>query len=74
MLLGTSRGITLDKCAGETNPQMTCGRFQELFQCDFDIAGDYAIMVPDSEVVKVLVEILTELDLGEFEIRLNHRR
>lgn len=32
---------------------------REFFQCDFDIAGTYAAMVPDAEVLKVLVEILT---------------
>jgi histidyl-tRNA synthetase len=55
-------------------PQMTRGRFREFFQCDFDIAGSYATMVADSEVLKVLVEILTDLRLGEFEVKLNHRK
>lgn len=55
-------------------PQMTRGRFREFFQCDFDIAGVYSPMVPDSEVLKVLVEILGDLDLGKYEIKLNHRR
>jgi histidyl-tRNA synthetase len=32
---------------------------REFFQCDFDIAGSYATMVPDAEVLKVLVEILS---------------
>jgi hypothetical protein len=32
---------------------------REFFQCDFDIAGTYASMVPDAEVLKVLVEILS---------------
>jgi histidyl-tRNA synthetase len=55
-------------------PQMTRGRFREFFQCDFDIAGSYSTMVPDSEVLKVLVEILDDLDLGDYEIKINHRR
>jgi len=54
-------------------PQMSRGRFREFFQCDFDIAGQYAVMVPDAEVLKVLVEILSDLAIGEFEIKLNHR-
>lgn len=32
---------------------------REFFQCDFDIAGSYATMVADSEVIKVLGEILS---------------
>lgn len=54
-------------------PQMNRGRFREFFQCDFDIAGAYAAMVPDAEVLKVLVDILSDLALGDFEIKLNHR-
>eukprot|EP00873_Tetraselmis_striata_P016208 jgi/Tetstr1/436472/TSEL_025300.t1 len=54
-------------------PQMTRGRFREFFQCDFDIAGAYSAMVPDAEVLKVLTEILTDLSLGDFVIKLNHR-
>ncbi len=30
-------------------------------------------MVADAEVVKVLVEILSDLKLGAFEVKLNHR-
>jgi histidyl-tRNA synthetase len=56
-------------------PQMNRGRFREFFQCDFDIAGSYAPMVTDAEVMKVLVEILTELQLGAaFEVKLSHRK
>ena len=55
-------------------PQMNRGRFREFFQCDFDIAGSYSSMVADSEVLKVLVEILSDLRLGEFEVKLNHRK
>lgn len=55
-------------------PQMNRGRFREFFQCDFDIAGTYAPMVPDAEVLKVLVEILDDLDLGDYEIKINHRK
>ncbi|KAG2423232.1 hypothetical protein HXX76_015488 [Chlamydomonas incerta] len=54
-------------------PQMARGRFREFFQCDFDIAGSYSPMVPDAEVVAVLVEILDQLRLGAFEVKLNHR-
>ena len=55
-------------------PQMNRGRYREFFQCDFDIAGTYASMVADAEVLKVLVEILDDLALGEYEVKLNHRR
>ena len=55
-------------------PQMNRGRFREFFQCDFDIAGVYSPMVPDAEVLKVLVEILDDLALGDYEVKINHRK
>ena len=56
------------------NPQMAKGRFREFYQCDFDIAGpNYGKMIPEAEVLKVVVEILTQLPVGGFNIKLNHR-
>ena len=56
------------------NPQMTKGRFREFFQCDFDIAGgNYGIMIPDAEVIKIVAEILSQLPIGNFNIKINHR-
>ncbi|KNE73013.1 hypothetical protein AMAG_17223 [Allomyces macrogynus ATCC 38327] len=54
-------------------PAMTKGRRREFYQCDFDIAGQYDAMVPDAEILAILVEVLTELDVGRFLIKLNHR-
>jgi len=56
------------------NPQMNKGRFREFYQCDFDIAGTYGLMIPDAEVLKVLIEILTNLNIGNFVVKLNHRK
>eukprot|EP01114_Cavostelium_apophysatum_P006738 TRINITY_DN1818_c0_g1_i1.p1 TRINITY_DN1818_c0_g1~~TRINITY_DN1818_c0_g1_i1.p1 ORF type:complete len:410 (-),score=118.25 TRINITY_DN1818_c0_g1_i1:380-1609(-) len=56
------------------NPIMTKGRFREFYQCDFDIAGEYDLMVPDAEAVKLMAEILSQLNIGEFKIKLNHRK
>lgn len=53
---------------------MSKGRFREFYQCDFDIAGAYSPMIPDSEVIKVVTEILEELDIGDFVIKINHRK
>lgn len=55
-------------------PAMTRGRYREFYQCDFDIAGSYDAMLPDAECVKVVAEILTSLDIGDFVIKLNHRK
>ncbi|KAA0709674.1 Histidine--tRNA ligase, cytoplasmic [Triplophysa tibetana] len=56
------------------NPAMTRGRYREFYQCDFDIAGQYDAMIPDAECLKIVYEILSELDLGDFRIKVNDRR
>ena len=42
--------------------------FLLLFQ-DFDIAGQYDAMLPDAECIKIVVEILSSLDIGEFVVK-----
>jgi len=56
------------------NPAMNKGRFREFYQCDFDVAGVYAPMMPDAEVLSVVVDILASLPIGDFTVKLNHRR
>eukprot|EP00299_Pterocystis_sp_00344_P015831 c7922_g1_i1.p1 GENE.c7922_g1_i1~~c7922_g1_i1.p1 ORF type:complete len:790 (+),score=239.34 c7922_g1_i1:42-2372(+) len=56
------------------NPAMNRGRFREFYQCDFDIAGQYDQMMPDAECCKMMVEIFEALDIGNYTIKLNHRK
>ncbi|KAI8992207.1 histidyl-tRNA synthetase [Pilobolus umbonatus] len=55
-------------------PAMTKGRMREFYQCDFDIAGTYDSMIPDSEILAILCEALTNLDVGKFTVKINHRK
>jgi len=72
--VGNIKRYHIGKVYRRDQPQMTKWRYREFFQCDFDIAGNYSVMVPDAECAKVLIEILQEFDLGEFELKINHRR
>merc|ERR1712212_1053464 len=56
------------------NPAMTRGRYREFYQCDFDIAGQYDAMLPDAECIKIVAEILSSLDIGDFVLKVNHRK
>ncbi|XP_030068423.1 histidine--tRNA ligase, cytoplasmic isoform X3 [Microcaecilia unicolor] len=56
------------------HPSIRRGRYREFYQCDFDIAGKYDPMIPDAECMKIVHEILTELQLGDFLIKVNDRR
>uniref|UniRef100_A0A0R3RRP5 histidine--tRNA ligase n=1 Tax=Elaeophora elaphi TaxID=1147741 RepID=A0A0R3RRP5_9BILA len=49
------------------------GRFREFYQCDFDIAGSYDLMIPEAELLRIVNEILNALDIGRFEIKVNHK-
>jgi histidyl-tRNA synthetase len=44
-------------------------RFREFYQCDLDIAGEYDAMIADSECLRIAVEVLSALDIGEFVIK-----
>ena len=39
-------------------PQAARGRYREFYQCDFDIAGNYARMTADAEILKVSSDAL----------------
>ena len=53
---------------------MNKGRFREFYQCDFDIAGAYGVMLPDADLLSVVIDILDSIDVGEFVVKLNHRK
>lgn len=50
-------------------PKNACLYILCLFGQDFDIAGQYDAMIPDAECVKLVSEILSQLDLGEYIIK-----
>ncbi|KAG2066985.1 histidyl-tRNA synthetase [Suillus decipiens] len=56
------------------NPVMSKGRMREFSQADLDITGAWDPMIPDAEIISLLCTILTKLDVGEFTIKLNHRK
>ncbi|NXO03120.1 SYHC protein, partial [Rhinopomastus cyanomelas] len=56
------------------NPATSRGRYREFYQCDFDIAGQFDPMIPDAECVRIVHEVLSDLQLGDFLIKVNHRQ
>ena len=54
-------------------PDFNRGRYREFYQCDLDIAGQYEPMICDAEILSIIDQIMTKLDLGKFEIKLCHR-
>uniref|UniRef100_A0A2K6KGD9 Histidine--tRNA ligase, cytoplasmic n=2 Tax=Rhinopithecus TaxID=542827 RepID=A0A2K6KGD9_RHIBE len=41
---------------------------------DFDIAGNFDPMIPDAECLKIMCEILSSLQIGDFLVKVNDRR
>jgi len=72
--VGNIKRYHVAKVYRRDQPQLARGRYREFYQCDFDVAGAFSPMVPDAEVITVAKEILTELPVGNFLIKLNHRR
>ncbi|KAI9511890.1 histidine-tRNA ligase [Russula earlei] len=56
------------------SPVMSKGRMREFSQADFDISGQWDTMIPDAELLSLLCTILTRLQVGEFTIKINHRK
>ncbi|KAI1379038.1 histidyl-tRNA synthetase [Hypoxylon crocopeplum] len=54
-------------------PAIARGRMREFYQCDFDIAGTYDPMIPDAEILCVVIETFKALN-QEVVIKLNHRK
>lgn len=63
-------------------PAMERGRFREFYQCDFDIAGAYPSMVPDAEVLVVMMQLFDTLAaqsvyheevIGNYKIKVSNR-
>lgn len=72
--LGNIKRYHIGKVYRRDQPVISRGRYREFYQCDFDIAGTYGRMVPDSECLCVASEILSSLPIGDFRIKLNHRK
>ena len=72
--VGNIKRYHIGKVYRRDQPALSRGRYREFYQCDFDIAGTYGRMVPDSECLVVACEILDALPIGNFGIKLNHRR
>jgi len=72
--VGNIKRYHIAKVYRRDQPQLNRGRYREFYQCDFDIAGSYSPMVPDAEAITVATEILSELPVGSFLVKLNHRK
>lgn len=65
---------SIGKVHRRDNPSIVQGRFREFYQCDIDFAGKYAPMMPDTECLQILCEILQAVNLPSgFVIKINHR-
>lgn len=56
-------------------PYMNQGRFREFVQADLDIVGDYRPMVPEVEIMKLIVLSMNQIGFSEnsFIVRINFR-
>ncbi|KAJ7594775.1 histidine-tRNA ligase [Mycena floridula] len=64
----------LGKVYRRDQPVMSKGRMREFTQADFDITGPWDAMIPDSEVISLVCAVLTKLDVGDFTVKVNHRK
>lgn len=55
------------------NPSISQGRYREFVQMDIDFAGKEDSTLQDAEMIKILDESLTAVNVGPYMIKLNHR-
>ena len=57
---------------GERNQK---GRYREFYQCDIDVIGNETLdLVYDAELPAIIYKIFTELNFGDFVIKINNRK
>ena len=66
--LSTMKRYHIGKVYRLDDPKMTRARYREFYQCDLDIAGEFDSMISDAECLKIVVEILDRLSLGNYRI------
>ncbi len=47
-------------------PAIARSRFREFYQGDFDIAGIYDPMIPDAEILRIIVEVFRAPSAGHY--------
>jgi histidyl-tRNA synthetase len=51
------------------------GRYREFYQCDIDVIGNETLdLVYDAELPAIIYKIFTELNFGDFVIKINNRK
>ena len=72
--LSSIKRFHIGKVYRRDTPQMQKGRYREFYQCDFDIAGSYGPMIPDADLLSVIVDILESIQVGGFLVKVNNRK
>lgn len=67
--IGNIKRYQIGKVYRRDNPVMTKGRYREFYQCDFDIAGPSDPMIADTEIIKLVHEILSDIGITSFMIK-----
>lgn len=48
-------------------------RYREFYQCDADVVGTYSL-VCEAEIILMIREVFSRLGIGDFTIKINHRK
>lgn len=68
------RRYQIGKVYRRDNPVVSKGRYREFYQCDWDCVGEYELMVPDAECIKIVVDIMSNLGIDNYLIKINNRK
>jgi len=79
-LKSTLRAARIGKVYRRDKPRMQRGRYREFYQCDLDIVRMASptdpndLVIDDAEIINMVCSVLTRLDVGDFQVRINNRK
>lgn len=56
------------------HPSLNKGRYCQFTQFDFDIAGAGELMLQDAEILYIMAEVLSAVEIGPYVVKLSHRK
>lgn len=71
--LENMKRFQVGKVYRKDQPNPSRGRYREFIQADFDIVGSYEKMIPEAQVMKLIVLSLKQMGLEKYVIRYNFR-
>ena len=66
--------LQIGKVYRRDKPCPESGRFREFIQADYDIVGDYSLMLPEAEIFALITRVMKDINFNNYIIKFNFRQ